>query len=275
MSETTKAREAKTEAGRAYQLGPHSGTIFIDWTPASPIAGHKVLTRGETQVHPTEGTVITFKEKFGGKDPRKKHMVISARVSGRPDLEELARIATTMKAEIDAAQKAENEARKAEHATKVHADVAAFQATLPAGYIAIEHVDHNPGAADGWGMTDFAHGGAKLSTHEVHELGPKYHHPLGNQYQLLAYVPAAGLTALVDRKRAEQAEADATKAAKTAAREAARTATIQQARETGKPVELESWTEDCNDPREECSTDICRRLAMPDGTTKTTRTHTY
>jgi hypothetical protein len=253
MSETTKAREAKTEAGRAYQLGPHSGTIFIDWTPASPIAGHKVLTRGETQVHPTEGTVITFKEKFGGKDPRKKHMVISARVSGRPDLEELARIATTMKAEIDAAQKAENEARKAE----------------------IEHVDHNPGAADGWGMTDFAHGGAKLSTHEVHELGPKYHHPLGNQYQLLAYVPAAGLTALVDRKRAEQAEADATKAAKTAAREAARTAKIQQARETGKPVELESWTEDCNDPREECSTDICRRLAMPDGTTKTTRTHTY
>lgn len=47
------------------------------------------------------------------------------------------------------------------------------------------------------------------------------------------------------------------------------------AKETGKRQVLKSWMEDCNDPREECSTDSVTLWAMPDGTTKTTRTHTW
>ena len=47
------------------------------------------------------------------------------------------------------------------------------------------------------------------------------------------------------------------------------------AKKTGKPQELSHWTDDCNDPSEECSTDIVHLYAMPDGTAKKTRQHTW
>lgn len=50
---------------------------------------------------------------------------------------------------------------------------------------------------------------------------------------------------------------------------------FKQARETGEKVELERWHEDCNDPSEECNLDIVVIYAMPDGSTKTERVHTY
>jgi len=50
---------------------------------------------------------------------------------------------------------------------------------------------------------------------------------------------------------------------------------FKQARETGEKVELERWHENCNDPSEECSLDIVILYAMPDGSTKTERVHTY
>lgn len=64
-------------------------------------------------------------------------------------------------------------------------------------------------------------------------------------------------------------------AAKAAAKEAARQAKFDEARETGKPVELARYSDSCNDPREECSIDIVNVYAMPDGTTKTERHHTW
>lgn len=50
---------------------------------------------------------------------------------------------------------------------------------------------------------------------------------------------------------------------------------FDMARETGKPIILNSWMEDCNDPREDCSTDVVTLYAMPDGTRKTKRQHTW
>lgn len=50
---------------------------------------------------------------------------------------------------------------------------------------------------------------------------------------------------------------------------------FEKARSTGKPVELSSWFEDCNDPKEDCSTDIVTVYAMPDGTKTTKRIHTW
>ena len=55
----------------------------------------------------------------------------------------------------------------------------------------------------------------------------------------------------------------------------ARQAKFDEARKTGKPVILERWMEDCLDPHEECSTDMVSRYAMPDGTTRTDRQHTW
>lgn len=50
---------------------------------------------------------------------------------------------------------------------------------------------------------------------------------------------------------------------------------IKQARETGKKVELERWSTGCNDPTADCDIDIVIKYAMPDGSIKTERFHTY
>jgi hypothetical protein len=83
---------------------------------------------------------------------------------------------------------------------------------------------------------------------------------------------------------AEKAEKEAREVAeKKAAEEAAKAqraveekeAKFQEARETGEPVLLHRWNEPCNDPREECSMDIVTEYAMPDGSTKVERRHTW
>ncbi len=51
-------------------------------------------------------------------------------------------------------------------------------------------------------------------------------------------------------------------------------AALKTAQKTGKPTILRSWTEDCNDPREECSADNVIEYVFPDGTKKVERYHT-
>lgn len=47
------------------------------------------------------------------------------------------------------------------------------------------------------------------------------------------------------------------------------------AKETGEKQLISKWIEDCNDRTLECSTDICYLYAMPDGTQKVERIHTF
>jgi len=54
-----------------------------------------------------------------------------------------------------------------------------------------------------------------------------------------------------------------------------RDAIFAQARETGQPVVLRSYSDDCDDPNEECSLDNVTEYAMPDGKIKTVRSHTW
>ena len=65
------------------------------------------------------------------------------------------------------------------------------------------------------------------------------------------------------------------KAAKEQAEKAEKQAKFDEAKTTGKPVELKRYTTECNDPREECNMDIVTVYAMPDGSTKTVRRHTW
>ncbi|NMA58655.1 hypothetical protein [Clostridium cochlearium] len=58
-------------------------------------------------------------------------------------------------------------------------------------------------------------------------------------------------------------------------KEAAQKAKFELAKEGGKPVKLWKSLQPCNDPNEECNTDIVECYAMPDGTTKTKRYHTW
>lgn len=64
-------------------------------------------------------------------------------------------------------------------------------------------------------------------------------------------------------------------AAKRAEKEAALAAKFEEAKRAGKAVEISHWMEDCNNPHEECSTDVVTEWAMPDGGTKVTRQHTW
>lgn len=72
-----------------------------------------------------------------------------------------------------------------------------------------------------------------------------------------------------------EVEKEAEKAARQAEKEAERQAKFDRARETGEPVELYKYTDECNNPREECNLDIIYGYAMPDGTVKEKRIHTY
>jgi len=73
-----------------------------------------------------------------------------------------------------------------------------------------------------------------------------------------------------DKIAAENKKADEKKA------ESDRIDTIfATAKETGKKQYIKHYMADCNDPREECSLDVVTIYAMPDGTTKTERQHTW
>lgn len=73
------------------------------------------------------------------------------------------------------------------------------------------------------------------------------------------------------KKLEKEAKAEAAKTEKEEKIEAAKA----EAKATGEKVAIKRWTENCNDPKEDCETDIVTLWAMPDGTTKTTRTHTW
>jgi hypothetical protein len=47
------------------------------------------------------------------------------------------------------------------------------------------------------------------------------------------------------------------------------------AKETGEKQLLSSWSDDCNDPEEDCSLDMVYEYAMPDGSIKNERSHTW
>jgi len=99
---------------------------------------------------------------------------------------------------------------------------------------------------DGWGY--------RVSDETVNALGEEFTYPEAVEY-------------VAPRKAAEAAE-------KTK-KEAEKKAKFVEAKATGKPIELHRYVDDCNDPHEECSTDIITVWAMPDGTIKTTRRHTW
>lgn len=48
-----------------------------------------------------------------------------------------------------------------------------------------------------------------------------------------------------------------------------------EAKRTGRQIVLNSYTAECNDPREECDLDTVTVYAMPDGSKKTVRSHTW
>lgn len=83
---------------------------------------------------------------------------------------------------------------------------------------------------------------------------------------------AASIIAAADAHAATQHEAAEKKKA---SRDAERAAIFERAAAVGEPQVLRKATEDCDDPSEECSTDIVTEYALPDGRTETRRQHTW
>ena len=68
---------------------------------------------------------------------------------------------------------------------------------------------------------------------------------------------------------------EATKKANKDEKETAKDAIFAKAKATGEKQILNQWSEDCNEPEESCDIDNIIEFAMPDGSTKTERNHTW
>ncbi|MCG8539527.1 MAG: hypothetical protein MJA82_06270 [Clostridia bacterium] len=73
---------------------------------------------------------------------------------------------------------------------------------------------------------------------------------------------------ILEKVAAEKAKKDAEKKLK-------EQKIFEKAKQTGEPQIISTWSEPCNDPREECNSDNVVLYAMPDGTTTTKRHHTF
>lgn len=82
------------------------------------------------------------------------------------------------------------------------------------------------------------------------------------------YIIRAKITDIILRKTAEENKAKEEEQSRI-------NNLFEIARKTGEKQLINKWLEDCNDPREECNTDICCEWAMPDGTRQYTRNHTW
>jgi len=83
------------------------------------------------------------------------------------------------------------------------------------------------------------------------------------------------LKKLVKTAKKELVKIEKEKEEKEVARKAELEKKFEEAKRTGQKVEIRRWTTDCNNPNEECDLDVIVEYAMPDGSTKTERYHTW
>jgi hypothetical protein len=78
-----------------------------------------------------------------------------------------------------------------------------------------------------------------------------------------------------EKLQAEKEKYDKIKAENQANKEAKQAEIFELAKNTGQKQVLSTQMVDCNDPHEECSTDVITTYAMPDGTRSEVRNHTW
>ena len=156
-----------------------------------------------------------------------------------------------------AAKEAAERAARAEEIRAIRAGERAIEPTYRNGEYLSGYTVYGPAAellgevglgkyVDGWGH--------HIPDEAVVALGKSF------TYQAAAEYMRPAREAAEAAKRAKQAKVDAA---------------LAEARRTGKPVSLVTWMEECDGSARDCSMDAVSKWAMPDGTTKVTRTHTY
>jgi hypothetical protein len=106
--------------------------------------------------------------------------------------------------------------------------------------------------------------------YEAHQVSIDKRLPLEKQFKSIAEkYENDGIT--VDIVKTDYEKASAAKIKKQADEDKI----FETAKSTGKKQLIRSYMTDCNDPKADCSSDYVSVWAMPDGTVKTERTHTY
>jgi hypothetical protein len=246
----------------------------ISWV-ASPdcgvIAG-KQLTGGKPTV--INGTkVVHFQETYQGKG-------INVKYENKPDLAALVEQYNALEAEEEtkretkrAAKRAEQEAIEKPLLEAMKTKTIELQNSIPTDHVEVTVV--KAGDSDGYPILDYFVDGFKLNWQDVNIIGwasatyPGAMAPFAEK--CIASIDRVRLQELKEAKEAaEQKKAEAEKAA-----EAELAAKFEQAKTTGEKVLLRKYSDECNDPNEECSIDMVYEWAMPDGTIKATRQHTW
>lgn len=191
-------------------------------------------------------------------------------VRGKPSAAEVAEL-KELKSEIMAELKRRAAERRAAEKAKKAAEEAARQEeirAMKAGELKITLHYHDGEYLSGYevfgaaadlleelGLAEYVDGwGYHVADAAVKTLGKEFTYSQAVEYTRPAREAAEAQKAAADQKRK---------------------AKFERARETGRPVLLKRWTEPCSDPREECSLDIVQQYAMPDGSVKTERNHTW
>ena len=148
-----------------------------------------------------------------------------------------------------------------------------LRAQIPAGHI--EVVAKQTGDLDGDPIMQYTADGVVVSWHDVEHIGWASAIRPGAMGSFASIQICSISKARLDQIKADKVAAEAKKAADEKAETDRVDAIFATAKETGKKQYINHYMADCNDPREECSTDVVTVYAMPDGTTKTERQHTW
>ncbi len=92
---------------------------------------------------------------------------------------------------------------------------------------------------------------------------------------VLWFIDELDKVAIIEGVERKATEKQTRKDAEAAEAQAKVEAAFAEAKTTGKPIVIKSWADECDGSTDDCSIDIVTKYAMPDGTTKITRTHTY
>jgi hypothetical protein len=148
-----------------------------------------------------------------------------------------------------------------------------LRAQIPADHI--EVIATKTGDLDGDPIMQYTADGVVVSWHDVEHIGWASAIRPGAMGSFASIQICSISKARLDQIKADKVAAEAKKAADEKAETDRVDAIFAVAKETGKKQYINHYMADCNDPREECSTDVVTVYAMPDGTTKTERQHTW
>jgi hypothetical protein len=251
-------------------------TISYQIEQGCAIAPGKQLTGGKPGVNNGQ-KVVMFAETHKGQK-------LGLRYDTRPELAALVAeyeaLEASKQAEREikwAAQKAADEAIRKPLIEAMQADLARLVSQIPVDRIRVAVTED--GDLDGWKLYKYTVDGFVVESSEVNVIGwasatyPGAMAPFVSE--CIASISRQRLIELKQEKDAADRQKAETEAAETAKSEAELAAKFAEAKQTSKKIFIRSWMADCNDPQEECSTDVVSEWAMPDGTTQISRQHTW